>query len=51
MGVAYITFAQSDPGLFALMFRSERLDATRPMMRKALDASRQVLLRPGCICL
>lgn len=42
-GTAYVTFARSHPGLFLLMFRSERLDATRPALRDALDAARQAL--------
>lgn len=43
MGRAYVTFAQNHPGLFALMFRSERLDAARPALREAMDVARQVL--------
>jgi AcrR family transcriptional regulator len=42
-GVAYVNFARNHPGLFVLMFRSERLDAARPALSQALDASRQTL--------
>ena len=47
MGVAYVTFARSHPGLFLLMFRGERLDVTRPALRDAIDASRQALRAAG----
>src|SRR5271167_3046832 len=30
MGRAYVGFARAHPGLFLLMFRSDRLDMTRP---------------------
>jgi AcrR family transcriptional regulator len=43
MGIAYVRFAQSNPGLFVLMFRHEKLDATRPALRDATDAARQAL--------
>ncbi len=43
MGRGYVGFARAHPGLFALMFRSERLDATRPALRQAIDAARQSL--------
>ncbi|HEY0333697.1 MAG TPA: TetR-like C-terminal domain-containing protein, partial [Stenotrophomonas sp.] len=43
MGVAYVGFARAHSGLFALMFRSERLDATRQALRHAIDAARQAL--------
>jgi AcrR family transcriptional regulator len=43
MGRAYVRFARTYPGLFALMFRSERLDADRPSLREAIEAARQVL--------
>lgn len=43
MGIAYVRFARSHPGLFVLMFRNERLDATRPALREAIDAARQAL--------
>lgn len=43
MGRAYVTFARTHPDLFALMFRSERLDTTRPALREAVDATAQAL--------
>jgi AcrR family transcriptional regulator len=43
MGRAYVGFARAHPNLFALMFRSERLDGTRPALRQAVDAARQTL--------
>lgn len=42
-GRAYVRFARSHPGLFILMYRSERLDATRPALREAIEAGRQAL--------
>jgi AcrR family transcriptional regulator len=47
MGAAYVRFARTYPGLFILMFRSERLDATRPALRDAIDASRRALRAAG----
>jgi len=43
MGRAYVGFARTYPRLFALMFRSERLDLTRPALRAAIDAARLAL--------
>lgn len=43
MGEAYVDFARRHPGLFVLMFRSERLDVTRPALRDAIRESFQVL--------
>lgn len=43
MGTAYVGFARAHPGLFALMFRGERLDTERPVLRDALTSSRQAL--------
>ncbi len=43
MGRAYVGFARAHPGLFTLMFRSERLDTERPALREAVDAARQAL--------
>ena len=43
MGHAYIGFARAHPGLFTLMFRSERLDFTRPALRENADRARQSL--------
>jgi AcrR family transcriptional regulator len=43
IGHGYVRFARTHPGLFLLMFRSERLDLRRPALRAAVDASSQVL--------
>jgi AcrR family transcriptional regulator len=43
MGRAYVAFAKSQPGLFSLMFRNERLDDTRPALRDAILGARQAL--------
>lgn len=43
IGRGYVTFARTHPGLFLLMFRSERLDMSRPALRAAVDASGRVL--------
>ena len=43
IGHGYVTFARAHPGLFLLMFRSERLDFTRPALRAASDAAFAVL--------
>lgn len=43
MGRAYVSFARTSPGLFALMFRHERLDPERPALRDSLEAARQTL--------
>lgn len=43
MGRAYLHFARRHPGLFTLMFRSEKLDATRPALAEAIQQSRQSL--------
>jgi len=37
IGVAYVEFAVANPGLFQLMFRGERLDPSRPALRRAMD--------------
>jgi AcrR family transcriptional regulator len=47
MGAAYVRFARAHPGLFVLMFRSERLDAARPALRQAIEASRRALRAAG----
>jgi AcrR family transcriptional regulator len=39
MGKAYVSFAKRYPGMFTLMFRSERLDATRPALSDAMDTA------------
>jgi AcrR family transcriptional regulator len=43
MGRAYVAFARAHPGLFVLMFRSERLDMTRPSLSVAIESTRQAL--------
>lgn len=43
IGHGYVAFARAHPGLFLLMFRSERLDLSRPALRDAVAASSQVL--------
>lgn len=43
IGRGYVAFARTYPGLFLLMFRSERLDVNRPALRAAIDASARVL--------
>jgi AcrR family transcriptional regulator len=45
IGLGYVTFARQNPGLFLLMFRSERLDFSRPALRAAADAAFGVLSR------
>ena len=37
MGSAYVAFAKTYPGMFTLMFRSERLDTARPVLAEAMD--------------
>ena len=36
---AYVGFARAHPGMYGLMFRTERLDMTRPSLRDAANAS------------
>jgi AcrR family transcriptional regulator len=36
---AYVGFARAHPGMYGLMFRTERLDMTRPSLREAASAS------------
>jgi len=43
IGRGYVAFARAHPDLFLLMFRSERLDSSRPRLRAALDLSARVL--------
>jgi AcrR family transcriptional regulator len=43
MGSAYVSFAKKYPGMFTLMFRSERLDTTRPALSDAVDAAGSAL--------
>jgi AcrR family transcriptional regulator len=37
--MAYVAYAQAHPGMYGLMFRTERLDMTRPALRDAANAS------------
>ena len=43
IGRGYVTFARTHPELFLLMYRSERLDMSRPALRDAVAASARVL--------
>jgi AcrR family transcriptional regulator len=43
IGRGYVAFARAHPGLFLLMFRSERLDLGRPALRAAIDSSSRLL--------
>ncbi len=43
IGRGYVGFARAYPGLFLLMFRSERLDVARPALREAMAAAFAVL--------
>src|SRR3984893_10087439 len=43
IGRGYVSFARTHPDLFLLMFRSERLDFTRPALRSAADAELYML--------
>jgi AcrR family transcriptional regulator len=36
---AYVAYAQAHPGMYTLMFRTERLDYSRPSLREAAKAS------------
>jgi AcrR family transcriptional regulator len=36
---AYVAYAQAHPGLYTLMFRTERLDMKRPALHEAADAA------------
>jgi AcrR family transcriptional regulator len=44
---AYVAYAQAHPGMYSLMFRSERLDMTRPSLHEAATASFQGLAPAG----
>ena len=43
LGRGYLRFARSNPDLFLLMFRSGRLDMSRPALARAADAAFSVL--------
>lgn len=50
VGRGYVAFAKGHPALFLMMFRSERLDRTRPALSAAARAAFEVLagaLEPG----
>jgi hypothetical protein len=36
---AYVAYAQAHPGMYGLMFRTERLDMKRPSLHEAAEAS------------
>jgi len=36
---AYVAYAQAHPGMYSLMFRTERLDLSRPSLREAAETS------------
>jgi hypothetical protein len=36
---AYVAYAQAHPGMYGLMFRTERLDHSRPSLHEAAEAS------------
>ena len=36
---AYVAYAQAHPGMYGLMFRTERLDMSRPSLHEAANAS------------
>jgi hypothetical protein len=36
---AYVAYAQAHPGMYGLMFRTERLDMSRPALREAASAA------------
>jgi AcrR family transcriptional regulator len=43
MGRGYVAFARAHPNLFQLMFRSERLDSSRPALEEAIQSARLAL--------
>ena len=43
VGRGYVAFARAHPGLFQLMYRSERLDMGRPALRDAIATAGRVL--------
>lgn len=43
MGLAYVAFARKYPGLFLLMYRSDRLDMNSPSLRGAIEDARESL--------
>jgi AcrR family transcriptional regulator len=49
VGKAYVRFASEHPGLFLLMFRSERLDMANPALREAMDEAGAMLARASSV--
>ena len=45
MGEAYVMFAREHPSMFLLMFRSERLDTSRPALHEAMEEAFGMLMR------
>jgi AcrR family transcriptional regulator len=43
MGLAYVAFARAYPGMFLLMYRSDRLDMNSSSLRDAIEDTRQSL--------
>lgn len=43
MGRAYVAFARAHPQMFALMFRSNRLNPDRPALREAADGAARAM--------
>ena len=43
MGGAYVQFARAHPGMFMLMFRSERLDVAKPALKDAMTVAHRAL--------
>lgn len=43
MGVGYVRFARTNPQMFLLMFRGERLDPSRPALGEAMHAAFETL--------
>lgn len=43
LGRGYVAFARTHPGLFLLMFRSERLDMSRPALKSAANGALRLL--------
>jgi AcrR family transcriptional regulator len=43
IGEGYVGFALQNPGLFLLMFRSEKLDMERPALKEAVEAAFAIL--------
>ena len=48
-GQAYVAFAHAHPGMFQLMFRSDRLDFTRPSLAEASRSASIALMRSSSV--